>query len=51
MKYNENSGKLNGKTYNEDFNQIENWKCHMFDFWLIPLDRITYGSFDTTVSW
>ncbi len=28
---------------NEDFNQIENWKCHMFDFWLIPLDRITYG--------
>ncbi len=27
---------------NEDFNQIEIWKCHMFDFWLIPLDRITY---------
>ncbi len=27
---------------NEDFNQIENWKCHMLDFRLIPLDRITY---------
>ncbi len=26
----------------EDFNQIENWKCHMFDFQLLPLDRITY---------
>ncbi len=26
----------------EDFNQIENWKCDMFDFHLIPLDRITY---------
>ncbi len=26
---------------NEDFNQIENWKCRMFDFRLIPLDRIT----------
>ena len=25
----------------EDFSQIENWKCHMFNFWLIPLDRIT----------
>ncbi len=25
---------------NEDLNQIEN--CHMFDFRLIPLDRITY---------
>ncbi len=24
---------------NEDFNQIENWKCHMFNFRLIPLDR------------
>ncbi len=23
------------------FNQIENWKCHMFEFWLISLDRIT----------
>ncbi len=23
------------------FNQIENWKCHMFDFRLISLDRIT----------
>ncbi len=27
---------------NEDFNEIENWKCHMFNFWLIPLDHITY---------
>ncbi len=27
---------------NEDFNQIENWKCDMFDFRLIPLDHITY---------
>ncbi len=27
----------------EDFNQIEIWKCHMFDFRLIPLDRITYN--------
>ncbi len=27
---------------NEDFNQVENWKCHMFDFWLIPPDRITF---------
>ncbi len=27
---------------NQDFNQIENWKCHMFDFRPIPLDRITY---------
>ncbi len=27
---------------NEDFNQIENWKCQMFDFRLIPLDRLTY---------
>ncbi len=27
---------------NEDFNHIENWKWHMFDFWLIPLNRITY---------
>ncbi len=26
---------------NEDFNQIEIWKCDMFDFRLIPLDRIT----------
>ncbi len=26
---------------NENFNQIENWKCHMFDFRLVPLDRIT----------
>ena len=26
----------------EDFNQIENWKCHMLDFQLIPLDCITY---------
>ena len=26
---------------NEDFNQIENLKCHMFDLQLIPLDRIT----------
>ncbi len=31
---------------NENFNQVENWKCHMFDFRLIPLDRIIY----TTVS-
>ena len=29
---------------NKDFNQIENWKCHMLDFRLIPLDRITYIS-------
>ena len=28
---------------NEYFNQIEIWKCHMFDFRLIPLDRITYN--------
>ena len=27
--------------FNEYFNQIENWKCHMFDFRLISLDRIT----------
>ncbi len=26
---------------NEDFNQVENWKCHMFDFRLVLLDRIT----------
>ncbi len=26
----------------EDF-KIENWECHMFDFRLIPLDRITYA--------
>ncbi len=30
---------------NEDFNQIENWKCHMCNFRLIPLDRITYCKF------
>ena len=24
------------------FNQIENWKCHMFNFRLIPLDRTTH---------
>ena len=29
---------------NEDFNLIENWKCDMLDFRLIPLDRITNGS-------
>ncbi len=27
---------------NEHFNQIENWKCHMFDFRRIPQDRITF---------
>ncbi len=27
---------------NEDINQIENWKYHMCNFWLIPLDHITY---------
>ena len=27
---------------NEHFNQIENWKCHIFDFRLISLDHITY---------
>ena len=27
---------------NEDFNQMENWTCHMFDFQLILLDRIIY---------
>ncbi len=27
---------------NEYFNQIENWKCHMFNFRLISIDRITY---------
>ncbi len=26
---------------NEHFNQIENWKCHMFAFILISLNRIT----------
>ncbi len=26
---------------NEHFNQIENWKCHMCEFWLISLDHIT----------
>ncbi len=26
----------------EHFNQIENWKCHMFSFRLISLDLITY---------
>ena len=35
---------------NEHLNQIENWKCHMFDFRLISLDRITYGDFGTR-SW
>ena len=29
---------------NEDFNQIENRKWHMFDFRLIPLDRFTCHS-------
>ncbi len=28
----------------EHFNQIENWKCHMFNFRLIALDHITYWS-------
>ena len=28
---------------NEHINQIENWKCHIFDFRLISLDRITYN--------
>ena len=28
---------------NEHFNQKENWKCHMFVFRLISLDRITYN--------
>ena len=27
---------------NEHFIQIENWKCHIFELWLISLDRITY---------
>ena len=27
---------------NEDFKPIENWKYHVLDFWLIPLDCITY---------
>ncbi len=27
---------------NEHVNQIENWKCHMFEFKMISLDRITY---------
>ena len=27
----------------EHFNQIENRKCHMCEFRLIPLDRITYS--------
>ncbi len=26
----------------EDFNQIEHWKCHMYNFRLIPRNRITY---------
>ena len=40
-----------------DFNQIENWKCHMFDFGLILLDRITNNSISLimvchcTVNW
>ncbi len=25
------------------FSQIENWKCYMWDFRLIPLDRITHS--------
>ncbi len=29
-------------SHNEDFNQIENWKCHVCDFRLIPLDHITF---------
>ncbi len=30
---------------NDDFDQIENWKCHMFNFRLIPLDNcITFFS-------
>ena len=29
---------------NEHSNQIENWKCHIFNFRLISLDRITYES-------
>ena len=28
---------------NERFNQIANWKCHICNFRLIPLDRITYN--------
>ena len=34
------TGKCNSP--NEHFSQIENWKCHMFDFRLISLDCITY---------
>ncbi len=34
---------------NEDFNQAENWKCHMSNFRLIPLDSITYVHDDTSV--
>ena len=39
---------------NEDINQIENWKCHIFNFRLIPLDRITYSLWNrgkTCVLW
>ena len=35
----------------EDFNQIENWKCHMFDFRLILLDRITNGAIINVIFW
>ena len=31
---------------NMQFNQIENWKCHMFNFRLISLDRITIITWD-----
>ncbi len=36
---------------NEHFNQIENWKCHLFDFRLISLDCITYDSSYVHVKW
>ena len=34
----------------EDFTHIENWKCHMFNFQLIPLDRITYVRWNSPMS-
>ncbi len=30
---------------NEHFNRIENWKCQIYEFRLIWLDRITYNDF------
>ncbi len=36
-------GSAKGTSPNEEFNQIENKKGHIFDFWLISQERITYN--------